>query len=125
MSHFSTIRVQIKDGVVLHETLLELGYRVQQNVEVRGYRSIKTPAEYVIQQDTGYDLGFRRSGETYELVADFWGAKVNQQEFIDQVSQKYAHKVLMQTVRSQGFNVEAEEVLQDGTVRLVVGRWAG
>ena len=28
----------------------------------------KTTAEYVIRQSNGYDLGFRRQGETYELV---------------------------------------------------------
>lgn len=29
----------------------------------------------------------------------------------------------MATVQEQGFNVEEEEVLEDGTVRVVVGRW--
>ncbi len=29
----------------------------------------------------------------------------------------------MATVQEQGFNVEDEEVLADGTVRVVVGRW--
>jgi Protein of unknown function (DUF1257) len=123
MSHFSTLRVQIKNGVVLHESLTALGYKVQQDVPVRGYHGLQTTADYVIQQSNGYDLGFRRSGEVYELVADFWGAGVDSKAFIDRVTQKYAHKMLMQTVQQQGFNVEAEEVLQDGTVRVVVGRW--
>jgi Protein of unknown function (DUF1257) len=123
MSHFSTLRVQIKNGAVLHASLMELGYKVQQNVPVRGYQGSQTRAEYVIPQTNGYDLGFRRSGEEYELVADFWGAGVDAKTLIDRVTQKYAHKTLMQTVQQQGFNVEAEEVLQDGTVRVVVGRW--
>jgi hypothetical protein len=29
----------------------------------------------------------------------------------------------MAAVQEQGFNVEEEETLQDGTVRVVVGRW--
>jgi hypothetical protein len=29
----------------------------------------------------------------------------------------------MATVAEQGFNVEEEEVLEDGTVRVVVGSW--
>jgi hypothetical protein len=37
--------------------------------------------------------------------------------------QKYAHKMLMTSVQEQGFNVEEEETLEDGTVRVVVGRW--
>jgi hypothetical protein len=123
MSHFTTIKVQIKQGEVLLHVLQELGYQVEQNANVRGYMGDKTNAEYVIKQSNGYDLGFRKNGEGYELVADFWGAKINQQEFINNISQKYAHKTLMETIQTEGFNVEEEEVLADGTVRVIVGRW--
>lgn len=123
MSHFTTIKVQIKQGEVLLEVLQELGYQVEQNTQVRGYMGDKTNAEYVIRQANGYDLGFRKNGEGYELVADFWGAKINQQEFVNNISQKYAHKTLMETIQTEGFNVEEEEVLADGTVRVIVGKW--
>ena len=123
MSHFTTIKVQIKQGEVLLQVLKELGYQVEQNTQVRGYMGDKTNAEYVIKQSNGYDLGFRQNGEGYELVADFWGAKINQQEFINNISQKYAHKTLMETIQTEGFNVEEEEVLADGTVRVIVGKW--
>lgn len=123
MSHFTTIKVQIKNGELLHQVLEELGYQVEHNVEVRGYQGDRTNAEYVIRQSNGYDLGFRRSTEDYELVADFWGARIDRQSFINSISQKYAHKSLMTAVHSEGFNVEEEETLADGTVRVVVGRW--
>jgi hypothetical protein len=123
MSHFTTIKVQIKQGEVLLDVLQELGYQVEQNTQVRGYMGDTINAEYVIKQANGYDLGFRKNGEGYELVADFWGAKINQQEFINNISQKYAHKTLMETIQTEGFNVEEEEVLADGTVRVIVGRW--
>ncbi|NEQ65289.1 MAG: DUF1257 domain-containing protein [Symploca sp. SIO2D2] len=123
MSHFTTIKIQIKNGEILHQVLQELGYQVECNTEVRGYRRNTTEAEYVIRQNNGYDLGFRRTGENYELVADFWGAKINQQKFVNAISQNYAHKTLMATVQEQGFDVEEEETLADGTVRVVVGRW--
>ena len=123
MSHFTTIKVQIKQGEVLLQVLKELGYQVEQNTQVRGYMGDKTNAEYVIKQSNGYDLGFRKNGESYELVADFWGAEINQQEFVNNISQKYAHKTLMETIQTEGFNVEEEEVLADGTVRVIVGKW--
>jgi Protein of unknown function (DUF1257) len=123
MSHFTTIKVQIKRGDVLQEVLQELGYAVEQNAQVRGDQGQQL-ADYVIRRSNGYDLGFRKDGdEGYELVADFWGARINQQQFINQVQQKYAHKMLMQTVAEQGYGIEEEEVLEDGTVRVVVGRW--
>ncbi|MEL6462765.1 MAG: DUF1257 domain-containing protein [Cyanobacteria bacterium J06621_15] len=124
MSHFTTIKVQIKNGEVLHEVLQELGYQVECSTTVRGYHGDTTRAEYVIRQKNGYDLGFRRRGEDYEIVADFWGAKINQKQFVNSITQKYAHKTLINTVAEQGFNVEEEEVLEDGTVRVVVGSWS-
>ncbi|MEH2191094.1 MAG: DUF1257 domain-containing protein [Nostoc sp.] len=123
MSHFTTIKIEIKNGEILHKVLQDLGYQVELNTNVRGYTRKTTDAEYVIRQSNGYDLGFRRQEENYELVADFWGAKINQQEFINRISQKYAHRTLMESIQSEGFNVEEEEVLEDGTVRVVVGRW--
>ncbi|HEY9633057.1 MAG TPA: DUF1257 domain-containing protein [Coleofasciculaceae cyanobacterium] len=123
MSHFTTIKVQIKNGEILNQTLQELGYNVEYNKKVRGYQGNKTDAEYVIRQDNGYDLGFRRNGENYDLVADFWGARIDEKAFVNTIMQKYAHKTLMASVNEQGFNIEEEEVLKDGTVRVVVGRW--
>lgn len=123
MSHFSTIQVQIKNGELLHEVLQELGHQVECNTVVRGYREDTTPADYVIRQPNGYDLGFRREGENYELVADFWGARIDQKQFVNSISQKYAHKALMAAVQEEGFAIEEEETLADGTVRVVVGQW--
>lgn len=123
MSHFTTIKVKIKDGEILHKTLQELGYTVETNTNVRGYQGKKTKAEYVIRQNNGYDLGFRRQSDNYELVADFWGAKIDQTKFINDISQKYAHYTLKEEVEKQGFNIEEEETLEDGTLRVVVGRW--
>ncbi|MGJ3249254.1 MAG: DUF1257 domain-containing protein [Elainellaceae cyanobacterium] len=123
MSHFSTITVQIKQGDVLYQTLNDLGYSVERNVKVRGYAGNRVRADYVIRQSNGYDVGFRFNGETYELVADLWGVKADVQNLVDTITQAYAHSVLMTSVQEQGFNVEEEETLADGTIRVVVGKW--
>jgi Protein of unknown function (DUF1257) len=124
MSHFTTIKVQIKNGEILNNVLQELGYKVENNTQVRGYEGDETYAKYVIRQSNGYDLGFRKDGDdNYELIADFWGADINETDFVNEIQQKYAHKMLLQTAVTQGYTVEDEEVLADGTVRVVVGRW--
>lgn len=123
MSHFTTLQVQIKDAELLAETLQELGYRVEQNASLRGYLWNRTRADFVIRQKNGYDLGFRRNGDHYELVADLWGAKIDQQAFLEPILQRYAHKSLLRSARQQGYAIEAEEQLEDGTIRVVVGRW--
>jgi hypothetical protein len=123
MSHFTSIKVQIKNGELLRQSLVELGYQVETDTMVRGYQGDRTTAEYVVRQSNGYDLGFRSQGEEFEMVADFWGARIDQKAFVNALTQKYAHKSLMATVQNQGFAIEQEEVLSDGTVRVVVGRW--
>jgi Protein of unknown function (DUF1257) len=124
MSHFTTIKVQIKNGDLLTEVLQEMGHSVEQNNLVRGYQGDRTQAEYTIRRPNGYDLGFRRDGDDhYELIADFWGARINQQQFVNEVQRRYAHKQLLQTVAEQGYTIEEEEVLETGEVRVVVGRW--
>ena len=124
MSHFTTIKVQIKNAEVLTNVLAELGHQVEVNTQVRGYQGDRTNAEYVIRRSNGYDIGFRKDGDdNYELIADFWGVGINQAQFANQIQQKYAHKMLLNTAESQGYTIEAEEVMQDGTVRVVVGRW--
>ncbi len=125
MSHFTTIKVQIKQGDVLESVLQELNYEVEVNAMVRGYRGDKTLAEYVIRRSNGYDIGFRKKDgdEHYEIVADFWEARINQKQFVNQIQQKYAHKMLLNTVAQEGYSIEAEEVMEDGTVKVVVGRW--
>lgn len=123
MSHFTTIQVQFKDGQILQQSLEDLGYAVEQNSSIRGYLWNRTRADYVIRQKNGFDLGFRWNGQAYELVSDFWGAKIDTQAFLNQVTQKYAHNNLVTTARKQGYMIEGEEQLADGTIRVVVGRW--
>jgi Protein of unknown function (DUF1257) len=123
MSHFTTIKVQIENGEILQQALQELGYKVERNTMVRGYKGNKIESEYVVRQINGYDLGFRKQGASYELIADFWGAQIDEQAFVNAVTQKYAHRSLMAAAQAQGFAIEQEEVLPDGTVRVVVGRW--
>jgi hypothetical protein len=123
MSHFTTIKVEIKNGEILKQTLNELGFEVKCQTLVRGYMGNKIAADYVIQQDHGYDLGFRRRGDTFDLIADFWGAMIDPEDFIRLVTQKYAHNSLLAKVSNQGYAIEKQETLEDGTVRVVVGKW--
>lgn len=123
MSHFTTIQIQIKDGDILYETLQELGYQVERNSNIRGYLWKRTRADFVIRQPNGFDLGFRKNGDNYELVSDFWGAQIDQKAFLEPILQTYAHKNLIAAARKQGYAIEAQETLEDGTIRLVVGRW--
>lgn len=123
MSHFSTITIEIKNGDLLKQTLKELGYPVQENTLARGYLGSTTIAEYVIPMPNGYDIGFRRVGDHYEMITDLYGVALNVEEFVAAVHQQYATKIVLQSASQQGFAIEQQEILEDGTIRIVVGRW--
>jgi hypothetical protein len=43
-------------------------------------------------KSSGYDIGFRKSGNAYEVVADCWGIHdIKQEQFLQQVNQRYAY----------------------------------
>jgi hypothetical protein len=39
------------------------------------------------------------------------------------LTQRYGYHALMATAPTQGFSIEEEETLEDGTMRVVVARW--
>jgi hypothetical protein len=124
MSHFTTIAIEIKNGDLLKQALEDLGYPVKENTLVRGYLGNTTTAEYVIPMPNAYDIGFRQIGDRYELIADMWGVAMNIEEFLGELNQRYAAKTVVESATQQGFAIETQEVLEDGTVRIVIGRWA-
>ncbi|MBD1923512.1 DUF1257 domain-containing protein [Microcoleus sp. FACHB-831] len=121
MSHLTKIKVQIKNGEILHQALQELGYKIEYNALVADPFGNTKEAEYVIRRPHGYDWGFRRDGETYEILMR--GGGLMPQNVMNEINHKYAHKTLMATAKEQGFTVEEEEIMVDGTLRVVVGRW--
>jgi hypothetical protein len=49
---------------------------------------------------------------------------MNVEEFLRAIAQQYAAKVVLESANQQGFAIEQQEILEDGTVRIVIGRWA-
>jgi hypothetical protein len=123
VSHFSTISIEIKNGDLLKQTLEDLGYPVKENTLVRGYLGNTAIAEYVIPMPNTYDIGFRKIDDRYEFIADLWGLGLNMEDFLGAIAQQYATKTVVQSAIQQGFDIEQQEVLEDGTVRIVIGRW--
>jgi hypothetical protein len=49
---------------------------------------------------------------------------MNVEEFLGELNQQYAAQIVLESATKQGFAIEQQEVLEDGTVRIVIGRWA-
>ena len=125
MSHFTTIKTKIVEKEYLKKALSELGHNYQEgNVQIRGYQSIRTSVSIKIStKNTGYDIGFRQSNNVYEIVADWWGIKdIKQDQFLQQVSQRYAYHAAKAKLEEQGFSLVNEEAEEGDRIHLVLRR---
>ena len=80
MSHFTTIKTQIKDIGALKEACAEMGLSVQQNATARGYAGNQIKGDYVIQLKGPYDIALtKEENGAYGLTADLWNGHVEQE----------------------------------------------
>jgi len=125
MSHFTTLKTSIVDLEHLKSALsdLDMAY-VEGPVKIRGYGGQTTQVDLKAPtRSPGYDLGFRKAGDAYELVADWWGIKdIKQDDFLRQVQQRYAYSVTKAELEEQDFTIVEETVEQDQTIHICVRR---
>jgi hypothetical protein len=127
MSHFSTIKTSLVEEEFLLKGLQDLGHQPQVgNVEVRGYRGNRTAVRVKIATSSpSYDIGFRKVGQTFEMVADWYGIRgISQKDFLQRLTQRYAYHATRAKLEEQGFQLVGEVVQPDGQIHLVLRRLA-
>jgi hypothetical protein len=134
MSHFTCIKTQIKNVDSLLKALSDLGFNKvethQTAQHLYGWQGDvrEQTAEVIIRRkyvgDSSNDIGFKRQedGQFEALVSEYDRHRYSQQ-WLNNLTQRYAYHTLMATAPAEGFTIEEEEVLEDGTVRVVVSRW--
>ena len=110
------------DEQCLKKALEDLGFAYEAGGEVRGFAGLQTPADIVIRQEGGYDIGFVRRGDRYEMVADLWGLQVDKDEFLLQVMQRYAYHAVVEQAVKERFKIVTQEEMDDGSIRVVCER---
>ena len=128
MSHFSTVKTQLKKREPLFQALVDLGYNPQEGENlVRGYRGQTVKAQLTLQMDQGGDIGFRWNEgiKAYELVTDLdlWKQNVPVERFLSQVTQRYAFNTVLAATSEEGFEIAEQKKNVDGSIELVVTRW--
>jgi hypothetical protein len=113
----------LTDIHTVRKALEDLGYAVESG-RVRGYGGQEAQADLVVSTNSGYDIGFRQEGSAVVMVADLWGLRINRDEFLNSVTQRYAYLTVIEQARSQGWQMTTEENQEDGSIRLVLQRWA-
>ena len=128
MSHFSTVKTQLRKKEFLKQALLDLGYVPNEGENlVRGYRGQTVKAEMTVEMSKGSDIGFRwnEGSKSYELVTDLdlWKQTIPVERFLAQVTQRYALNTVLDSTAQEGFQVSEQKNNLDGSIELVVTRW--
>ncbi len=128
MSHFSTVKTQLRKKEFLKQALLDLGYVPNEGENlVRGYRGQTVKAELTVAMSKGTDIGFRwnKGSKSYELVTDLdlWKQSIPVERFLAQVTQRYALNTVLDSTAQEGFQVSEQKQNLDGSIELVVTRW--
>ena len=128
MSHFSTVKTELRQLEPLVQALKDLGYSPDHGERpVRGYRGQTVTADLAVAMDNGGDLGFRLNEKTgaYELVTDLdlWKQTIPVERFLSKLTQRYALNTVLKASGIEGFQVAEQQVKQDGSIELVVTRW--
>ncbi len=128
MSHFSTIKTQLKEEKPLIKALDQLGYVVNQEKKfVKGYRGQFTAVDISMDLPSETKVGFKwdNKSNAYELVTDLdlWKFDLPVERFISKVTQMYAYHTIISKTEEDGYQIVEQKNKNDGSIELVLTRW--
>ena len=128
MSHFSTIKTQLKEAEPLIKALNNLGYIINQEEKfVKGYRGKFTAVDISIDLPGDTKVGFKwdNNSNAYELVTDLdlWKFEIPVERFISKVTQMYAYQTIISQTKEEGYQIVEQTNNNDGSIELVITKW--
>ena len=128
MSHFSTIKTQLKDSEPLIKALNNLGYIINQEEKfVKGYRGKFTAVDISMNLPGDTKVGFKwdNNSNAYELVTDLdlWKFELPVERFISKVTQMYAYQTIISKTKEDGYQIVEQKNKNDGSIELVLTKW--
>ena len=128
MSHFSTIKTQLKDSEPLIKALNNLGYIINQEEKfIKGYRGKFTAVDISMNLPSDTKVGFKwdNNSNAYELVTDLdlWKFELPVERFISKVTQMYAYETIISKTKEDGYQIVEQKNQNDGSIELVLTKW--
>ena len=128
MSHFSTIKTQLKEAEPLFKALRNLGYSINQEEKlIKGYRGKYTPVDISLSLPDETKVGFKwdNNSKAYELVTDLdlWKFEIPVERFISKVTQMYAYQTIISKTQEDGYQIVEQKNKNDGSIELVLTKW--
>lgn len=120
MSHFTTIKTQIKDLDALRVAAIELGIELIPNAEARGYIHNTIRGEYVLRLKGPYDIALHRQGNgAYGLTTDWWAGHVEKEVGPEygRLLQLYGVHKAIREARRAGYLVQRKSQ-HDGSIKV-------
>ena len=122
MSHFTTIKTQIKDINSLRSACTEMGLTLLQNAEARGFANQNKRGDYVIKLKGPYDIALNQAQDgSFELTTDWWDGHVEKEVGTNfgKLLQLYGvHKATIEA-RKKGLSV-LRRAKTDGSIKLIL-----
>ena len=128
MSHFSTIKTQLKDAEPLIKALNNLGYIINQEEKfIKGYKGKFTAVDISMNLPSDTKVGFKwdNNSNSYELVTDLdlWKFELPVERFISKVTQMYAYETIISKTKEDGYQIVEQKNQNDGSIELVLTKW--
>ena len=128
MSHFSTIKTQLKEAEPLIKALKNLGYTLNQEEKfIKGYRGKFTAVDISMNLPSDTKVGFKwdKNSNAYELVTDLdlWKFEIPVERFISKVTQMYAYETIISKTKEDGYQILEQKNQNDGSIELVLTKW--
>ena len=128
MSHFSTIKTQLKEAKPLIKALNKLGYKInQEELFVKGYKGKFTAVDISMNLPGETKVGFKwdNNSNVYELVTDLdlWKFEIPVERFISKVTQMYAYHTIISKTNEDGYQIVEQNNKNDGSIELVLTKW--
>ena len=128
MSHFSTIKTQLREVEPLILALNNLGYSINQDEKfVKGYKGKFTSVDINMNLPGETKAGFKwdENSRAYELVTDLdlWKFDIPVERFISKVTQMYAYQTIISKTTEDGYQIVEQKNKNDGSIELVLTKW--
>ena len=115
MSHFSTIKTELRNLNSVEAALRRLGIQIEGSGVIEDYYHAKQTVDIIAHLPGQRPVGFVRdpASGVVNLVGDWWGGTMSRDDFLAQLKSNYAREQVLESLEKQGVNmadvIEREE----------------
>lgn len=117
MSHYVNTELKLSNQDHIIGALKALGHEVRM-----GRHSMPNgfgQSEDVDFALVGKPIGFRKKGDSYEMVADFWGTGLNRVDFVRGLKREYAKLQVAEVCAKTGLRPTSWTQREDGVLQMI------